>query len=449
MFSRSGYRGVFFIAIICVLSCTSASQTEERLEGYAALCARGVAFEDASDLDSLIALCSGSRLVLLGESTHGTSEYYRWRAEISKRLVVEQGFRFIAVEADWMPMYRLNLYVKWLLDEEGVTAASILRGFSRWPEWMWGNTEVEALAEWLREHNRLLPVDERVGIYGMDVYGQWEAMDEVLAVVSALIPDEEAKVREHYGCFTRFGRDEWRYAQAVTQGLASCDHRLHEVVHLLKSRWEAAESEEEERLLFHGMQSAKVVLNAEDFYRLSAQGDNNGSWNSRATHMHHTTGRLLKRYGEEARGIVWAHNTHIGDARATSMAVEGRVNIGQLSRELYGESSITGIGFTTYTGRVNAGSRWGAPMSIMDIPRAAEGSLEYLLNKCGLQQFFVVFDQELENDEVLNNQIGHRAIGVVYNPATERRFNYVPTVLTQRYDALVFFHATKELEPVK
>jgi len=448
MTSKGWYRGFIGMAVFCMISCSGSTQPSS-LSGVEALCARGIAFSDASDLDPLIALCRGSRLVLLGESTHGTAEYYRWRAEISKRLIMEKGFRFIAVEGDWMPIYRLNMYVKGLDDVDTATAADILRKFSRWPEWMWGNTEVAELAEWMRAYNADLPVVERVGFYGMDVYGQWEAMDEVFSVSAIYLPDHAEEIRTLYSCFTAFGRDEWRYAQAVMQGLASCNDNLYRVVEIFRRRLSEVECPEEYKMLFHGVQSAKVVKNAEEFFRLAVRGDNRGSWNSRVDHMHRTVQRLLDQYGNDAAGIVWAHNTHIGDARATTMASDGQKNIGQLSRELFGDTAVTSIGFTTYTGRVNAGSRWGSPMSIMDIPSPPEGSLEYLLNSCGLKQFFVVFDRHLRSDSLLNSYLGHRAIGVVYNPSTERRSNYVPTIVPSRYDAMVFFHTTRELMPVR
>lgn len=411
------------------------------------ICSKAIELNNNADLDSLIHLSSGSRLVLLGESSHGTAEFYHWRAEISKRLIEEEGFNFIAVEGDWTPLYRLNLYVKGY-DTESKSANEILRTFSRWPEWMWGNTIIADLAEWLKEYNSTKSADDRVGFYGMDVYGQWEAMDEVLRVAEKLLPERVKEIEGLYSCFTAYDKDEWKYAQAVLQGKASCEDNLRRVVNIFKEALNITEDPGVYNKLLHGKQSALVVQNAEDFYRLAVRS-NTTSWNSRVMHMHETVNRLLGQYGNDSRGIVWAHNTHVGDARATSMQRDGRFNIGQLSRQTRTDEKITIVGFSTYTGRVNAGSRWGAPMSIMRIPEARSRSVEELLNECGMKSFYSIFDEEVKNDPGLQSPLGHRAIGVVYDPSVEHLHNYVPTILTKRYDAIIFLHTTSSLEVVK
>lgn len=409
-------------------------------------CKNAIELSSPEDLTQLIELGGNGQLVLLGESTHGTAEFYRWRAEVSKRLIAEKGFNFIAVEGDWASIYRLNLYVKYLCNSY-TSAGQVLRTFSRWPEWMWANTEVELLAEWLREYNKNLPDDKRVGIYGMDVYGQWEAMEEVLRIVEQKLPERLDDIKAKFDCYTAYNFDEWQYARAVTQGYPACSEGLEWVVEILREHLESIDCPTEAKLLRHAKQSAKVVQNSEDFYRLAVRNDVT-SWNSRVLHMHNTVMQLLKSHGTYSKGIVWAHNTHIGDARATSMLNEGMINIGQLTRQSYGDQMVTLVGFTTYKGTVNAGAQWGSPMTKMSIPKAQKNSAEALLKDCEFDSFYTIFDDEMRRSEDMLKPLGHRAIGVTYNPSAERLYNYVPSILPLRYDALVFIKRTNALDVV-
>ncbi len=410
-------------------------------------CKNAIELNSADNLDKLIELSGNSRLVLLGESTHGTAEFYRWRAEISKRLIVEKGFNIIAVEGDWTSIYRLNQYVK-NVNNTFASAKEVLKTFNRWPEWMWANTEVERLAEWIKEYNKNLPNDKRVGIYGMDVYGQWEAMAEVLRIVEQKIPERLDEIKAKFDCYTAYSFDEWQYARAVTQGYPACYEGLEWVEEILREHMESTECPTEIKLLRHAKQSAKVVKNSEDFFRLAIRNEIT-SWNSRVMHMYNTVMQILEVHGTYSKGIVWAHNTHVGDARATSMRNEGMINIGQLARQNYGDQMVTLIGFTTYKGRVNAGTQWGSPMTRMTIPKAQKNSAEAMLEDCGLESFYAIFDDETRKSEEMLMPIGHRAIGVTYNPSTERLYNYVPTILPLRYDALVFIKQTNALEMLK
>ena len=436
------------IGMLLCFFCASCFSTSNQIgDEEISLCTNAVELSSSGDLDQLITQCEGSKLVLLGESTHGTAEFYHWRGEISKRLIAEKGFNFIVVEGDWASIYKLNLYVKGI-SEEFDTAREILETFNRWPEWMWGNMEVERLAEWLKDFNTERPLEDRAGFYGMDVYGQWEAMGQVVRLVEKFIPHALEEVKERFGCFTAYDYDEWQYAQAVAQGYPACNEQLEWVVELIKGQVESVECPKDRKKLLHAKQSALVVKNSEDFYRLAVR-DNVASWNSRASHMHNTTQHLLKIHGDNSRGIVWAHNTHIGDARATGMNQQGMHNIGQLSRETLGEDNVTLVGFTTYKGRVNAGARWGAIMARMRIPAAKEGSVESILKECGMDAFYTIFDDRIKSLPQLQNPIGHRAIGVVYNPSTERMHNYVPSILPKRYDAIVFIKNSNPLEAVR
>lgn len=418
----------------------------EKDETYS-FCQNAVELTDSSSLDDLMAMCEGSRLVLLGESTHGTAEFYQWRAEISKRLIAEQGVKFVVVEADWVPMFKLNLYVKGLL-EGYESATEVLREITRWPDWMWRNTEFAKFAEWLRAYNESMPIDEKVGIFGMDVYGQWQAMDEVLTIVEELIPHRLDEVKKQFDCYAAYNRDEWQYATAVKTGYPSCYSGLGEVIDMLVQEFRLSDDAHQREALLYAMQCAEVVKNSEEFYRLAVQS-NITSWNSRAMHMHKTVQTLLQIHGSQSRAVVWAHNSHIGDARATGMLHYGMHNIGQLSRETYGENAVKLIGFTAYKGHINAGLQWGHPMEKMRLASAKRGSFEHSLNQCGLPAFYTIFEKELWDRSDMLTPIDHRGIGVEFNPLLERTDNYAPAITPLRYNAIVFIKKSTPLRVIK
>ena len=407
---------------------------------------KAVPVSDAGDIDPIIEKAGSGRLVLLGESSHGTAEFYRWRADITKRLISEKDFSFVAVEGDWAAIYRLNEYVKGMPGAPS-SARRVLRAFDRWPEWMWGNTEIEELAEWMREFNDNLPDEGKVGFYGMDVYGQWEAMDDLLEYTRKYLPGHHREIRSNLQCFASYDRDEWVYARAVAgRGHPSCEQELNSVVELLRELSDKL-AESDGKKYFRAKQNAIVLKNAEDFYRLAVT-DNTSSWNSRAIHMWETVYRLLQKHGTGSKGIVWAHNTHIGDADATTMRFQDMVNIGHMSRRDLGADRVFITGFGTYTGRVNAGARWGSSMHIMYVPQGIEGSYENIFGQLPHEQFYLLFDEEDREHPLLNEFRGHRAIGVVYNPRQEAG-NYVPTILPRRYDAFIFIRETNPLKPVR
>ena len=428
---------------ILILFLTSSCLLAEKLPDY--LKERVIPLRDVSHLDDLIHSAGDKKLVLLGESTHGTSEYYTWRAEISKRLIKEKQFSFIAVEGDWATIYRLNAYVKGL-PESGNSAREIMRSFNRWPVWMWANTETEELVEWLRDYNKDLPENQKIGFYGMDVYGQWDALFDLLEYAENNLPDLYPLLKPRLECFLQYGTDEWQYARAVRAGRSSCEDVLIEVVNLLADL-DVTVKENDPKGFFRAKQNALVVKNAEDFFRLAVQGGAD-SWNSRVSHMNKTVNRLLGYYGPETKGIVWAHNTHIGDSYATSMQQQGMYNIGHLSRRDHGRENVFLIGFTTYTGKVMAGQEWGSRQVIMDIPPGISGSVENIFNGLNHKAFYIIFNENDRLQPRLTSPLPHRAIGVVYNPRNERG-NYVPTILTERYDAFIFFRETKAVTPVK
>jgi erythromycin esterase len=406
---------------------------------------KSVSFESDTDVEQFFLDIPDRRIILLGESTHGTSQYYKFRDALTRKLIEERNISFIAVEGDWPTIFKLNKYVKGL-DSKSQSAKDILKTFSRWPQWMWANQEVAQLAEWLKSYNASKPEKEKVGFYGMDVYGQWDAMDAMLEKVEIYFPLLYERVLKKANCFATDDRDVWRYAhEAVANGI-SCVTELEKIVSLIKDAG-ADTKKVEPYVLFNILQNAKVFKNAEAFYRLAVQGDS-ASWNSRVLHMAGTVKRLLKLYGPESKAVIWAHNTHVGDSRETVMKDRGQINIGKLAREEYGRDNVFIIGFSSYKGTVLAGTGWGAPMQKMPMPPGISGSVEDLFKQAGGKNRYMIFDDEIRAHRQFAKPMGHRAVGVVYNPSQERG-NYVETILPQRYDAIVFFENTDELVPVR
>jgi erythromycin esterase-like protein len=402
---------------------------------------RSRSLKGAEDLDPLLERIGEARCVLLGEASHGTSEYYSWRTRISERLIQEKGFSFVAVEGDWPDCYEVNRYVKGYLGS-GRDAREALRTFERWPTWMWANEEVASLTEMLRGHNESLPEERKISFYGLDVYSLRESIDEIISYLKRAAPDAVPAARRAYRCFEPYSEDAREYARATAYVPTSCEE---EVVSLLSElRGRVARYEDDPEARFAAEQNALVVKNAEAYYRTMVRGGAE-SWNVRDRHMAETLERLIHHHGPEARGIVWEHNTHIGDARYTDMARSGMVNVGQLAREEWGDKDGVLVGFGSYRGSVIAGARWGAPMERMTVPPAREGSWEAVLHAAGEGDRLLIFSDAQE--EAFLDARAHRAIGVVYDPAGERHGNYVPTVLPRRYDAFVYLDETRALRP--
>ncbi|ODT99382.1 MAG: protein-L-isoaspartate O-methyltransferase [Planctomycetes bacterium SCN 63-9] len=393
---------------------------------------------NARDLDPLMERIGDARFVLLGEASHGTSEYYTWRAEISRRLITEKGFQFIAVEGDWPSCDQLDRSIKGRGDGDIEEA---LQAFDRWPSWMWANAEIAELAEWLKEHNKGRP--DQVGFHGLDVYSLWDSLYAVVGYLRRVDPGAIDAALRAFRCFEPFGEDAQEYARATSRLVpSSCED---EAIALLSDiRRKAPAYREDDRWgAFHAEQNALVVRDAEAYYRAMVRGGPE-SWNVRDRHMQETLERLARFYGPASRGIVWEHNTHIGDARFTDMAGDGMVNIGQLARERWGEDDALLVGFSTYRGTVIAGNAWDAPAERMSVPEAREGSWDELLHRAGGGDKLVLLDGAGPFGETR----GQRAIGVVYHPQYENYGNYVPTDLARRYDALLFLDETRALRPL-
>jgi erythromycin esterase len=415
---------------------------DARLEAAVTACATPL--HGWEDLDPLFERIGNAHYVLLGEATHGTAEFYDWRRLISQRLIRERGFSFIAVEGDWPDCYRVNRYVKGYPDA-GSSARDVLHAFERWPTWMWANEEVERLAEWLRRHNETAPAARQVGFYGLDVYSLWDSMRAVLDYLESTDGSAVAAARRAFECFEPYAEDVQEYARATMWAPASCED---DVVSLLQElRRHAPRYDRDGRdAYFDAEQNAIVAKNAESYYRTMVRGDS-PSWNVRDRHMMVTLNRLMQHHGPHAKAIVWEHNTHIGDARYTDMAVAGMVNVGQLAREEHAAEGVVLVGFSTYQGSVIAGDEWGAAPRRMRVPAGRFGSWEEVLHRVMPADKMLIFDPDDLPREFFEER-GHRAIGVVYRPQHEAYGNYVPTVLPKRYDAVLSLDHSRAVHPL-
>jgi erythromycin esterase len=392
-------------------------------------------------IQRIVDAASGRRLVLLGESTHGTHEYYVWRDQISRALIRSGNARFIAVEGDWAPLWELNLYVK---NKPGApdSAYQALKLLARWPTWMWANQETLDLVEWLRSWNAQQEPENQVGFYGMDVYAPWNAADQLIALFAEHNPEKLANIQSQLLPFTRHREDPAGLIRSESWHPSGLLRSMTRIEHML-NRMEA-ESDLPCHTVFAARQSVRVIRGAFHHYMEMGRGDGN-SWNARVEHMKATVSHLLDHYGADSQGIVWAHNTHIGDARATTMRMRGDVNIGQLSRIRWGAEQVYAVGFATHRGTVKAGRSWEGTRELMEVPPAAYGSLEYLLNTRFPDGALLQFEAEVSLNP--HPPVQQRAIGVVYRPESELG-NYVQTWLSQRYDALVFLPETTALNPL-
>lgn len=411
-----------------------------------ALAAAGRPLKAAADLDPLMERIGDARYVLLGEASHGTSEFYTWRAEITKRLVTEKGFTIIGVEGDWPDCFRVNRYVKGR-EGSGKSAEEVLHAFDRWPTWMWANREVQHFAEWLRQFNQRRGEEQRAGFYGLDVYSLWDSMREVIAYLNRVDPSAVASARRAYNCFEPYAEDEQEYARATALVPTSCEDEAVAVLSALR-RGAAAYKEDGREGFFDAEQNALVARNAERYYRAMVRGGPQ-SWNVRDTHMVETLDRLTAYHGKACKAVVWEHNTHVGDARYTDMARHGMVNVGELVRREHEEDGVVIVGFGSHRGTVIAASEWGAPMQRMRVPAARPKSFEAELLDAGVGDSLLIFeDAEDGGIAGLDEPIGHRAIGVVYDPDHERWGNYVPTVVPGRYDAFIYIEESRALDPL-
>ena len=399
--------------------------------------------DDWQELDPLMARIGDARYVLLGEASHGTSEFYVWRRLISQRLIREKGFSLIAVEGDWPDCYRVNRYVKGYPDS-GHNAYEVLHAFNRWPTWMWANQEIVTLAEWLRDWNREVDDAHKVGFYGLDVYSLWDSMHAVLRYLKRVDGSAFEAARRAFECFGPYGYDVEQYTQATAWTPRSCETEVVDMLRTLRDEAPTYHHDGREAY-FNAEQNALVAKNAETYYRTMVRGDAL-SWNVRDEHMAETLNRLTTHYGPDTKAIVWEHNTHVGDARYTDMAAAGMVNVGQLVRNNHEDEGVVLVGFSSHRGTVIASTAWGDAMRVMPVPPGRPGSWEDVLHRTHDCDRLLVFDRR-SPIELLEPR-GHRAIGVVYRPQHEAFGNYVPSVLPRRYDGVVYLDQTHALHPL-
>ncbi|GHA43727.1 hypothetical protein GCM10007103_26130 [Salinimicrobium marinum] len=398
--------------------------------------------ENSADLDPLVDRIGDSKYVLLGEATHGTHEYYTWRAEISRRLIQEKGFSFVAVEGDWPDCYMINRWVK-DLPNSGSSIREVLQKFKRWPTWMWANWEVAAFAEWMKKYNSQLEPDKKIGFYGLDVYSLWESLENIVKYLEKEDPETAALAKQAADCFEPYRKND-SYVSAY-RGMDQ--HCREEVVQLLREvRGNVKKYDDERESGLNAEINSLVMKNAEKYYEAMATFDNS-SWNVRDTHMVETLNTLMDFHDDDAKVIIWEHNTHIGDARATDMAAHGMHNVGQLVREQHQESGVVLVGFGSYEGSVIAGDFWGGKMRKMELPKAIDGSVEKILHQLGGTNKLLIFDDHSPLKKTFKEKLGHRAVGVVYDPERERG-NYVPSRLSERYDAFLYIDKTRGLHPL-
>ncbi len=399
---------------------------------------------DKNSLDPLFERIGDARVVLLGEASHGTHDYYNWRSYISRRLIEEKQFNFIAVEGDWPDCYHLNRYIK-NYTEEGKGAFKVLHSFNRWPTWMWANWEIVAFADWLQQFNQKFSLSNKVGFYGLDVYSLWESMDNIMQYLRKTDPQTLKVAEEAFKCFEPYRYEDGKSYAKATQFIPElCET---EVIHLLKEiRTKLPSYNTDHENVFNAEQNALIMVDAEKYYRAMIHGGPH-SWNIRDEHMIQTLDRLLKFHGNQSKAIIWAHNTHVGDARATNMSEEGMYNIGELARLKYGDDKVVLVGMGSFKGTVIAGRSWGATMQKMEVPPALKGSWEQLLHIAGRQNKLLIMS-DFNHDVFMENHFGHRAIGVVYNSQYEKYGNYVPTILPLRYDAFIYLDETTAVHPL-
>ena len=412
--------------------------------------------DSLADVDLLLDHIGGSRVVLLGEATHGTQEFYRMRAELSRRLILDKGFDAVAVEADWPDALRASRYVQGADDDSSPTGA--LHNFERFPRWMWRNTEVLEWIDWLRGYNDSVPQRvQQVGFFGLDLYSLRSSMDSVLRYLDQADPEAAQRARARYACFDDLADDPQAYGHAVSFGLRDDCERVvllqlkdlcSDAARHLRRDGMAAGDE-----LFYAQQNARVVHNAEAYYRTMFQGRTD-SWNLRDQHMADTLRalreHLSRQRGRPAKVVVWAHNSHIGDARATDSRHRGQLNLGQIVREQQSEPDESFLlGFTTHSGTVAAASDWDAPVERKNVLPSRPDSIERVLHDSGLDRFVLPLRHSAEPlRQALAAPRLERAIGVIYRPETELWSHYFTASLSRQFDAVVHLDTTRAVRPL-
>jgi protein-L-isoaspartate(D-aspartate) O-methyltransferase len=398
---------------------------------------------DNADFAPLLERIGDAKVVLIGEASHGTSEFYRMRAAITKRLISEKDFTIVAAEADWPDATQIDNYVR-----HHDIAPSEWTSFARFPTWMWRNVETREFVDWLHEYNSELSIDRRTGVFGLDLYSLYTSVQEVTKYLDDVDPALARLARLRYGCLSPWESDPAAYGHAALTGrYRECEEDVTSMlIDLLKKRQDYAPFDGDR--IFDAEQNAALIAAAEQYYRIMYYGSR-ASWNLRDTHMFSTLQRVLKHRGLDAKAVVWAHNSHIGNAAATEMSARGELNIGQLCREEYGEQSYH-IGFGTNDGTVAAASEWGGPLEIKHVRPAHAQSFERLFHLSGVPNLLLPLrpaDQDALRTALSSPRL-ERAIGVIYRPETELASHYFEAVLPDQFDEYVWFDHTSAVTPI-
>ena len=404
-----------------------------------------------ADYDPLLDLIGDARFVLLGEASHGTHEFYKARAQITKRLIQEKGFNAIALEADWPDVLRVHRYIRG--ESSDRSALMALQNFERFPRWMWRNADFLDLVGWLRSWNERRDGGPKAGIYGLDLYSLHRSIESVIRYLEKIDPKFAEEAKRRYGCFEEFGDDPQSYGltASVHSSLSCEDEVVAQLVELqkhaadfLKRDGRMAEDE-----FFFAEQNARVAANAEQYYRAMYRGRPN-TWNLRDSHMADTLDALMNHFENQeqpAKAIVWAHNSHLGDARNTEMGERGEHNIGQLVRERHDRDAVL-VGFTTYSGTVTAATDWDEPAQRRNVRPGMEGSVERLFHEVGIANFLMIPREDQEVYDYLSESRLERAIGVIYRPETERYSHYFSAEIAKQFDAIIHFDESRAVEPL-
>ena len=405
-----------------------------------------------ADYEPLIELIGDARIVLIGEASHGTHEFYSERARITKRLIEECGFRAVAVEGDWPDSWQVNRYVRGVTVHDDPLRA--LAAYRRFPVWMWRNTVVLEFISWLRDHNSRIPEQsQRTGFYGIDLYSLYESIDSVIAYLEHEDPAAAERAREHYACFENFGKTSLHYGRNVSLGVSEPCRRgaIAQLVEIQKHAAEAMRSAVFSKVdeFVQAEVNARTVSDAEEYYR-SMFTDPHGSWNLRDRHMADTLDRLvahLDATGGNGKVVVWAHNSHVADSRANEMSERGEFTLGRFARERHG-SDVRLVGMSTASGSVTASTDWGMPGLRRTVKPAVEGSVEHLFHATGAPAFMVIPTAGSELGRCLQQRRLERAIGVIYRPQTELQSHYRWGCVADEFDAMIHIDETRALVPL-
>lgn len=427
------------------IGCTDCGKPQNEVDAKfdsveAWLDARAEVVSDTDELSDIVDDAAERRLVLMGEASHGTAEFYDWRADLTLEIAERDGVDFVAVEGDWYSALAADAYVMGEGDAEDLERI-LGDAFDRWPRWMWANEQFADFLRRVREHNEQHP-DDSIRIYGMDMQGYFSSLTQLVGRLQADDPQAADEIVDDLQCLLQYAPDRHQYAQVVRGDRSrSCEDEIARAVHRVRELYPGGGADD-----LAMRKHARVVESGEAQTRLGAIEGGTESWNIRVRHMHEIVGELMEHHGDDARGVVWAHNTHVGDARATDMADRGRLNIGQLTREEHGDDYPYIVGFSTKTGEVVAASRGGIPPRILDVPEPPRGSVDEKLSRFGDSPHVVRFQPGDEELSFWADRPGQRAIGVVYHPDREVPGNYVPTNPAERYDALIYIEETRALE---